>query len=703
MKKIILFTLLFVSAIQLSMYAQSGGTSKGELFFRTGESEYKNQRYMYALPFFRTSLQFRTKHDSLLLLHMADSYWFIKNYDSALIFYQKFENKYGSIYSSSQRIAELLATVKNYPEAVDKYKKVIKKFPSKNQKQLEERLKGFSNPIPMLKDSLDYAIRLLNLNTKQQDFSPFYYQRGLVFVSSRYAKTVSEKEFGWDGLPFSCIYWVQDTADLYLIDTVPGHSSRSYNASIKANDDYTSRTSNDNDVIVVSTMQGAYTGSIHKLLKFSDDLNSKYNYGPLCFNKKEDKIYFTRNALTPYKGRYNLEICVASLKNGLWGDIKVMPFVKTEYDYFHPAISSDDQLLYFCSNQPGGQGGSDIYYISLATDYGMTLPISMDNKVNTTGNELFPTVSGDTLYFSTDGLAGLGGLDIYKFNIGRGFTKPPINLGYPINSSFDDFGFIINETKRKGFFTSNRLGTDDIYVFDNTVPFINLEGTVLDSVSAHPIYNVKVILQYVDKGKALTDTAYSDALGKFYFPLAPRPGFTLQFTNENYYDDSLKVPPVVINQDLVLQPFLLRKPPLPPPPPVIVKTKPKIKDGVDKKGIQKRLNELAKMVFFANDKSELTPEAMKPLLEAAEIIKDFPKITLIIEGHTDNNASAAYNKDLSQRRANTVRSFFVQRGFDPKKLTANGYGLERPIATNSTVEGKALNRRVSIVADFHEE
>lgn len=685
----------------MSTYAQTSGTSKGELFFRNGESEYKNQRYMYALAFFSTSLRYATKHDSLLLLHMADSYWYIKNYDSALLFYQKFEAAYGSIYSSDQRIAELLATVKNYPEATAKYKKVIEKFPTKNSKQLTERLKGFSNPMPMLKDSLNYAIRLLNLNTKQQDFSPYFYQQGIVFVSSRYAKTVSEKEFGWDGLPFSGIYWVQDTADLYVIDTVPSHSSRSYNASIKANDDYTSRTSNDNDVIVISPMQGAYTGSRHKLLKFSDDLNSKYNYGPLCFNKKEDKIYFTRNAINSYKRRYNLEICVASLKNGLWGDIKVMPFVKTEYDYYHPAISSDDQILYFCSNQPGGQGGSDIYYINLANDYGMTIPISMDNKVNTTGNELFPTVSGDTLYFSSDGLAGLGGLDIYQLNIGRGNTKPPTNLGYPINSSYDDFGMIVNQTKQKGFFTSNRLGTDDIYVFNNTVPLINLEGSVLDKISLHPIYHVKVILAYVDKGNSLTDTTYTNTLGKFYFPNAPRSGFTLQFTHEGYYNDSLQTPPIVVNQDLVLQPFLLV-----PPTPIETKPDTKTKSIVivkNKKDIQKRLNELAKMVFFANDKAELTPEAMRPLIEASELIKDFPQITLAIEGHTDNKASAAYNKDLSQRRASTVRNFFVNRGFDPKKLTANGYGLERPIATNSTVEGKAMNRRVSIVANFHEE
>jgi hypothetical protein len=219
---------------------------------------------------------------------------------------------------------------------------------------------------------MDYSVRLLNLNTRQQDFSPQYFQRGMVFVSNRYSKKTSEKEFGWDGLPFANIYWVKDTADLYTTDTVPGYSSRTRNTNgIKANDDYTSQTSNDNDIIVVTGSKSSYNGTIHRLVKFSDELNTKYNYGPLCFNKAGDKVYFTRNNLSPNNGRYNLEICVATLEKGSWGNIKVLPFVQAEYDFYHPALSNDETRLYFCSNKPDGMGGSDIYYVNVGPDADM--------------------------------------------------------------------------------------------------------------------------------------------------------------------------------------------------------------------------------------------------------------------------------------------------------------------------------------------
>jgi len=114
------------------------------------------------------------------------------------------------------------------------------------------------------------------------------------------------------------------------------------------------QTSNDNDIIVLTGARSNYNGTIHKLAKFSDELNTKYNYGPLCFNKAGDKVYFTRNSLNPDKGRYNLEICVASMVKGLWGNSKVLPFVQPGYDFYHPALSSDETRLYFCSNKPGG-------------------------------------------------------------------------------------------------------------------------------------------------------------------------------------------------------------------------------------------------------------------------------------------------------------------------------------------------------------
>ena len=717
MKRIILYTVIFLTGFHALGFAQStasGRSRRAEAYFRNGEKEYNAQRYMYAIPFLKTSLKHPSKNDSIASLHIAESFWYVKNYDSALLYYQKYEAKYGPLFSSSQHIAELLANQKKYGDATTIYQKLMKEIPPRSANLISERYKGFSNTIPFLRDSLDYSIRLLTLNTKQQDFSPQYYQRGMVFVSNRYSKLRSEREFGWDGLPFANIYWVRDTADLYTTDTVPGYSSRSYNTSIKANDDYTPRTSNDNDIILVNSMRGSYNGTLHKLEKFSDGLNTKYNYGPLCFSKNGDKVYFTRNNLQPNKGRFNLEICMASLEKGEWVNIKVMPFVDKEYDFYHPALSNDETKLYFCSNKPGGMGGSDIYYVSLASDYDMTVMYSLDNKINTAGNELFPTIQGDTLYFSSDGLSGLGGLDIYKTYAVRGNWQKPVNMGYPVNSNFDDFGIIFNGIKSKGFFSSNRLGTDDIYVFENAPFTVQLQGTVLSKPTQRRLDSAKVIIRSVDEEVPVIDSMVTDLTGNFHFPVRPGRGYTLEFTRKGYYDDSLKIKNAGAEKILALQPVLLT--PIPAAQPPVEKDRdqdgiPDVKDKCpDVKGvkenfgcpdIQARINELAKMVFFKTASAELTPAALKPLNEVADIIKDYPSVTLYIEGHTDSRAPAPYNLDLSKRRAASVKAFFVNRGFASGRFTTAGFGLERPIADNNTEEGRATNRRVSIQATFH--
>lgn len=699
--------------------AQTGFTRKGEIYFQNGQKEYVNQRYMFAIPFYKAAVKANKngKLDSVATLHIADSYWYTKNYDSALAYYVIFEQKYKPTLSSRQRLAELYANHADYVTAAAIYKDIENHFQAPDRNLTTARLKGFSNIQPFYQDSLDFKIHLLFLNTKQQDFSPQFFQSGMVFVSNRYSKKTSEKEFGWDGFPFASIFWVKDTADLFTTDTVGGYSSRSFgNKSIKANDDFTAQTSNDNDIILVSGRRSSYNGTIDKLDKFSSQLDSKYNYGPLCFNKAGDKVYFTRNNLTATNGRYNLEICEAVLENGSWRNIHVMPFVDADYDFFHPALSNDERTLYFCSNKPGGQGGTDLYYVSLDSNSDAKTIYSLNTTLNTSGNELFPSFSGDTLYYSSDGFSGLGGLDIYKTFLVKGKWVKPVNMGYPVNSSFDDFGIIFNKEKNKGFLSSNRLGTDDIYVFAHSNFLINLKGSVLNKTTQRRLDQAKVILFSADNEKLAIDSMITDLTGNFQFPIRPLRAYTIQVTRHGFYPDSLAIQnsgtqtPLLISQ-MQLTPIVA---PVPVAPVEKDRDGDQVPDKIDKcpdvKGlktnfgcpdIQARINELAKMVFFKTASAELSPAALKPLNEVADIIKDFPGVTLAIEGHTDNRAGAAYNKDLSQRRANSVRNFFIKKGFDPKRFTAVGFGLERPIADNNTEEGRALNRRVSIKADFH--
>ncbi len=713
MKKSIVYILLFISVFHTVALAQSG---RGGIYFRNGEKEFNDQRYMYAIPFLKTSLKYPSNNDSLARIHIAESYWYVKNYDSALVYYRSYENKFGSLFSTRQRIAELEANHKQYPEAAKIYQQLQKELPTRSPNLIAARAKGFAKTNLFLRDSLDINVRLLNLNTQQQDFSPQYFQRGMVFVSNRYSKKTAEKEFGWDGLPFASIFWVKDTADLYTTDTVAGRSSRVSKISIKANDDYTSQTSNDNDIILVSGARSEYNGTIHRLDKFSNDLNAKYNYGPLCFNKAGDKVYFTRNNLSSTKGRFNLEICVATQEKGIWGNIKVMPFVQKEFDFYHPALSNDDTKLYFCSNIPGGLGGSDIYFVNLGSDYDMTVPFPLDNKINTAGNELFPTMQGDTLYFSSDGHPGLGGLDIYKSYLVRGTWKTPMNIGYPLNSDFDDFGVIYNSNKTKGFFSSNRLGTDDIYVFENTPYAVKLEGTVLSKATMRRLDLVSIVIRSKDEEEPTIDSLITDITGNYTFPVKPGRTYTLHYTRNEYYPDSLTIPDSGKERTLALQPMLL-KPIVTELPPVPVETdrdKDTVPDSKDKcpdvKGlvsnfgcpdIQAEIDALAKMVFFKTASAELSPAAIKPLNEVSAYLTKYPNLTLYIEGHTDNRASAPYNKDLSQRRAKSVNDFFVKKGFAASRFSSAGFGLERPIADNNTDEGRAMNRRVAIKANFN--
>lgn len=716
MKKIIFYIVLFLICAHSLSIGQSSKSKKETTNFINAENEFADLRYMYAIPFYKASLKKEKNNDSIACLHLAASYWQVKNYDSALAYYQLFERKFGALFFTSQRIAELFATKKQYPNAITSYQKLIKEYPLRYTTLLSKRLQGFSYIDSFFQDSLDFKVRLLQLNTNQQDFSPQYYNRGMVFVSNRYPKPYVAREFGWDGLPFANIYWVKDTLDLYLRDSIPAGYTYRNNRSIKANDDYTKRTSNDNNIILASTMKGNFGGEIHRLAKFSDDLETKYNYGPLCFTKDGKTVYFTRNSKIPFEGKYNLEICEATFENNIWTNIQIMPFVKKEYDYFHPAISTNGEQLFYCSNQPGGLGGSDIYYISLSKNAIRSNAFNLGKEVNTEGNELFPTFNGDDLYFSSDGWPGLGSQDIYKTSNAKQGWSVPLNLGSPINSSFDDFGIIYNTGKSKGFFSSNRLGSDDIFTFNYLPVSFQLQGTVFSKATRLKLDSVTVLLRNVNVTKALIDTFTTSITGQYTFPFKPGNHYLLQFTRNGFIEDSLHINANADTSVLTLPDVFLAQIKVAPPPPIkemdrdgdgVIDLKDKcpdvkgIKENYGCPDIQARLNELAKMVFFKTASHELLPAALIPLNEVASILAEYPWVTLAIEGHTDSRAPAPYNLDLSNRRANSVRSFFINKGLAANRFTAVGYGLTRPIGDNKTAEGRQLNRRVLMIADFH--
>lgn len=269
------------------------------------------------------------------------------------------------------------------------------------------------------------------LNTPKLDFSPTYYQDGLVFVSTRKNASMNQQD-----------EWINDNCmDLYY-------------APIKE-------------------------GQIMEPKPFSDELNGKFHEGPVAFTDDQQKIFFSRNNYIRGKRKTSknritkLKIYTAEQQKGLWKNIQELPFNSDEYDVCHPALSVDERILVFSSSKgEGHQGGMDLYASLWVGDY-WTTPINLGPEINTKGNEVFPYLYQDgSLYFSSTGHGGLGGLDIFValFTGDNDVAewKFPLNIGAPFNSSHDDFGLILNPEETGGFLSSNRLGgqgQDDIYQF----------------------------------------------------------------------------------------------------------------------------------------------------------------------------------------------------------------------------------------------
>lgn len=209
---------------------------------------------------------------------------------------------------------------------------------------------------------------------------------------------------------------------------------------------------------------------------FSPALNSPLNEGPMAFDKSEEFIFFGRNnskngvRIGNEDGENTLKIYQANRGEFDWENIVELPFNSDKYSCLHPALSPDENRIFFSSNMPNGQGGFDLYFIERDSKGGWTKPINLGPDINTSEDEYFPFMhDSGVLFFSSRGHIGKGGLDIYMIDIGKPKWRRATNVGVPFNTPEDDYGFILNEEGTRGYFSSNRtggIGKDDIYMFE---------------------------------------------------------------------------------------------------------------------------------------------------------------------------------------------------------------------------------------------
>ena len=400
------------------------------------------------------------------------------------------------------------------------------------------------------------------------------------------------------------------------------------------------------------------------------ELNSDYDEGACSFSPDGRTMYLTQCKSDPSYPRY-ATICTSQRNDASWGKSTALTISKDTLSSFaHPAVSPDGQWLYFSSDMPGGYGGLDIWKIRLGKDGVEGGVENLGNKINTEGVEMFPTFrpNGD-LYFSSNGHPGMGGLDIFiakTDTMGNGYVIE--HPGYPLNSEADDFGMTFEGLKNQGYFSSNRgdaRGWDHIFSFYNPEIVQTVTGWVYEKDG----YELPAALVYMvgNDGTNLKLNVKGD--GSFTQQIKPNVDYVFLGTCKGYlnHQQQLRVEPASESCDTVLQ-F-----------PLASIMAPVLIDNI----------------FYDFDRATLRPESKTSLDELVKLLNENPNITIELSAHCDYKGSAAYNKQLSQRRAESVVNYLIEKGIARERLTPVGYGKEKP----KTIKKKVAERYEFLKAD----
>ncbi|RYF72121.1 MAG: flagellar motor protein MotB [Cytophagaceae bacterium] len=413
------------------------------------------------------------------------------------------------------------------------------------------------------KEAVRYRLEYLDLNSQGEEFSPAYYQDGLVYVAGKKGGAAIETNGGGGGSGYLDLFYAPNRNNLKATSIINADGSigkapdtRSTNQYTVGQDNYTRPTANDSrtvpnfyEGIKISEGLGYEEQSVDPAKRFSKTINTKYHEGPATFSRDGSHIIFTRNnynngrASQSSTGVNKLKLYTAIQENGSWMNIEELPFNSDEYSVGHPTLSRDDQFLYFVSDMPGGFGGTDLY-VSRYQNGRWSRPVNLGATINTKGNELFPFVDdAGNLYFSSDGRKGLGALDVFFANLSNGLTVQTIeHLDAPINSDKDDFGFITDASRQGGYFSSNRRdGNDDIYRFVRESSLFGCRDLTIrlyDTNSEQPLDSVTVLIK--SRGEGQPDrTLIGDANGFVRICLEGNNAFTFQASRDGYINSTV--------------------------------------------------------------------------------------------------------------------------------------------------------------------
>ncbi len=574
---------------------------------------------------------------------LGNTYYFNSDYSNAAKWYTKLVEEF-----PDETEAEYYFRASQSSKSIEEYEQAnryMEEFAAKGgETKIVQNYKNNPDYLDFITSKeISYTIEKTEINSSYSDFGPSFYNDKIVFSSASGLGVEGKlKTHDWSNQPFF---------NLYVADKDEN-------------------------------------GKLSGVTQLSGDLNTKYHESSAVFTKDGKTVYFTRNNfIDGKKGRdkdknIRLKIYKATkLGENNWTNIVELPFNSDDFSVAHPALSVDEKKLYFSSNMPGTLGQSDLWYVDILENDEFGTPVNLGEVLNTEARESFPFISDENvLYFSTDGRAGLGGLDIFFTPLGDDGLPTEVSImGEPVNSNKDDFGFIIDNKSEIGFISSNRGGDagsidDEIYRLKEVCE-VSLTGNVTDEETGELLPGAEVALYDSDNNLIETITVGEDA--EFMFNVDCDTKYAVRGSKEDF-ESVEKIVNTPESTSTVNLPLELKR------------------IGCHPNDLGCRLT--LQPIYFDFDKHNIRPDAAIELAKILAAMREYPELIIHIESHTDSRGSNKYNDLLSERRAKSTMDWLVNEGIRKDRLTAKGYGESRLI--NECSDGVAcsedkhqLNRR----------
>ncbi|WP_397364008.1 OmpA family protein [Olleya sp. R77988] len=625
MKKIQLFILATLIS-STSVFAQSNATKKADKLFSKFE-------FVDAIAAYNKLID-KGQGDTYIYSKIAEANYNIFSTVEAEKWYAKAIESGASEPEMLWKYSEMLKANGKYAVSNVQMDKFASMRPADERAVLYKANPEYLSKI--LDKGKKFNVQSLPLNSANADFGGTLQDGKLYITSSRNA---SRKNYGWNEEPFLDIY------EYTLAD------------------------------------DGTYQGET----LLDKDINTKYHEGVTSFTPDGKTMFFSRESFfeniyekdSLSNTKYSvLHLFKANKGSEGFSQVEALPLNSRNYSIKNPTISADGRTIYFASDMPGGFGNFDIYKASLDNNGNLGTPVNMGQKVNTEGQEMFPYISSNnTLYFSSTGHLGLGGMDVFYTKEIDGKIAPIRNVGIPINSNGDDFAFNMNEETGEGFVSSNReggQGSDDIYAIKKLQPLCDvlIVGTVLDEKTGTPL--VGALTSLVDANGNVLASKPANADGQVEYIVECETDTELQVTMEGY--ESNKATVAGSNEEEVA---------------VTVKLKPIEKIVVPQERV------VLNPIYFDYDKSNITARAAFELDNLVQVMNKYPDMVIQATSHTDFRASNNYNQKLSERRAQTTIQYIISKGIAANRISASGRGETEPAINCDpcSEEDHQLNRR----------